>query len=264
VSTTDDDKTTEQAPDSAGKTGPEASETTDTTATETAETGSESTESEDGSPQEGPENAGEGNSEPDNSGAEGDSFPRAYVEDLRKEAAGYRTQVRELQERLHRMSVEQTGSLADPADLPFDAATLEEKGIPVTLRMWAAAGNVDVNSLINGQVEDRVLRKKLAELKSGGTIEPGDSSAVIEEEASIYRQLANIKSNPNNWINRDFNPEIVDRTVTGKRKFVHNQRGANAKANAAIAQALKNMSDPHYYEQLRRKVESRIKLYGEP
>lgn len=132
MSTTDDDKTTEQA----AETGPEAtdtaSETTDSTATETAETGSESMESEGGSPQGGPENVGEGNSEPDNSGAEasetpaeGDTFPRAYVEDLRKESAGYRTQVRELQERLHRMSVEQTGSLADPADLPFDAAHLE-------------------------------------------------------------------------------------------------------------------------------------------
>lgn len=125
MSTTDDDKTTEQAPDSAGNTGPEASETTDTTAAESTETGSESMESEDGSPQGGLDNAGEGNSEPDNSGAEGDTFPRAYVEDLRKESAGYRTQVRELQERLHRVSVEQTGSLADPADLPFDAAHLE-------------------------------------------------------------------------------------------------------------------------------------------
>ena len=121
MSTTDDDKTTEQTTE----TGPEASETTDAAPTENAETGSESTESEDGSPQGGPENAGEGNSEPDNSGAEGDTFPRAYVEDLRKEAAGYRTQVRELQERLHRMSVEQTGSLADPADLPFDPAHLD-------------------------------------------------------------------------------------------------------------------------------------------
>ena len=121
MSTTDDDKTTEQTTE----TGPEASETTDAAPTENAETGSESTESEDGSPQGGPENAGEGNSEPDNSGAEGDTFPRAYVEDLRKESAGYRTQVRELQERLHRMSVEQTGSLADPADLPFDPAHLD-------------------------------------------------------------------------------------------------------------------------------------------
>ena len=129
---TDDDKTTEQtaetAPegtDTASDTAPKASESTDSTATETAETGSESTESEDGSPQGGPENAGEGNSEPDNSGAEGDTFPRAHVQDLRKESAGYRTRVRELQERLHRMSVEQTGSLADPADLPFDPAHLD-------------------------------------------------------------------------------------------------------------------------------------------
>ena len=121
MSTTDDDKTTEQTTE----TGPEASETTDAAPTENAETGSESTESEDGSPQGGPENAGEGNSEPDNSGAEGDTFPRAYVEDLRKESAGYRTRVRELQERLHRMSVEQTGSLADPADLPFDPSHLD-------------------------------------------------------------------------------------------------------------------------------------------
>lgn len=123
---TDDDKTTEQTAetgpegtDTASDTAPKASESTDSTAT-------------DGSPQEGPDNAGEGNSEPDNSGAEasetppeGDTFPRAYVEDLRKESAGYRTQVRQLQERLHRLQVQQTGALADPADLPFDAAHLE-------------------------------------------------------------------------------------------------------------------------------------------
>lgn len=129
---TDDDKTTDQTEDQGPEGTDTASENTDSTATDAAETGSESTESEDGSPQGGPDNAGEGNSEPDNSGAEasetppeGDTFPRAYVEDLRKESAGYRTRVRELQERLHRMSVEQTGSLADPADLPFDAAHLE-------------------------------------------------------------------------------------------------------------------------------------------
>ncbi|QGP90316.1 hypothetical protein GKZ92_06300 [Gordonia sp. 135] len=54
-----------------------------------------------------------------------DTFPRAYVEDLRRESAGYRTQVRDLQEQLHRVRVEQAGALADPADLPFDPAHLE-------------------------------------------------------------------------------------------------------------------------------------------
>ena len=57
---------------------------------------------------------------------EGDSFPRAYVEDLRSESAGYRTQLRAAQERLHSELVRATGLLADPADLEFDAAHLED------------------------------------------------------------------------------------------------------------------------------------------
>lgn len=54
------------------------------------------------------------------------TFDRAYVEDLRKESAGYRTQLRTVQEQLHRLQVEQTGKLADPADLAFDPAHLED------------------------------------------------------------------------------------------------------------------------------------------
>ncbi|WP_273491520.1 hypothetical protein [Gordonia otitidis] len=57
---------------------------------------------------------------------EPDTFDRAYVEDLRKESAGYRTQVRELQQQLHRVKVEQTGKLADPSDLEFDPAHLDD------------------------------------------------------------------------------------------------------------------------------------------
>lgn len=55
-----------------------------------------------------------------------DTFDRAYVEDLRKESAGYRTQLRAAQEQLHRALVEQTGLLADPADLPFDVEHLAD------------------------------------------------------------------------------------------------------------------------------------------
>lgn len=57
---------------------------------------------------------------------EGDTFPREYVEDLRKESAGYRTQLRTVQEQLHRALVEKSGALADPADLEFDAAHLDD------------------------------------------------------------------------------------------------------------------------------------------
>ena len=62
-----------------------------------------------------------------------DSFDRAYVEDLRKESAGYRTQVRELQQQLHRAMVEKSGMLADPADLEFDPAHLEGDNLSLAI-----------------------------------------------------------------------------------------------------------------------------------
>jgi hypothetical protein len=70
---------------------------------------------------------------------EGDTFSREYVEKLRAEAAKHRTARKEaedrataaeaavtgLQEQVFRFKVEQTGKLADPTDLGFDAALLE-------------------------------------------------------------------------------------------------------------------------------------------
>lgn len=54
-----------------------------------------------------------------------DTFDRPYVEKLRAESATYRTRAKELEAKLHRLMVEQTGALADPADLEFDAEHLE-------------------------------------------------------------------------------------------------------------------------------------------
>lgn len=59
-----------------------------------------------------------------------DTFPRAYVEQLRQENARYRTRAGEadvLAERLHRSIVAATGRLADPTDLPFDAGHLDDE-----------------------------------------------------------------------------------------------------------------------------------------
>lgn len=54
---------------------------------------------------------------------EPDTFPREYVEDLRKENAGYRDKAKdrdELAHQLHDALVAATGRLQDPTDLPFD------------------------------------------------------------------------------------------------------------------------------------------------
>ncbi|MCK8615858.1 hypothetical protein [Gordonia sp. C13] len=60
---------------------------------------------------------------------EPDVFPRAYVEDLRKENADYRTRAKaadDLAKRLHTELVRATGKLADPTDMPFDPEHLDD------------------------------------------------------------------------------------------------------------------------------------------
>lgn len=60
---------------------------------------------------------------------EPDTFPRDYVEKLRKENAGYRDKAKKAEQyanELHAARVAATGRLADPSDLPFDEAHLED------------------------------------------------------------------------------------------------------------------------------------------
>lgn len=60
---------------------------------------------------------------------EPDTFPREYVEKLRKEAADARVKAKDrdtLAERLHVALVAATGRLADPTDLPFDPEHLDD------------------------------------------------------------------------------------------------------------------------------------------
>lgn len=65
---------------------------------------------------------------------EQETFDRKYVERLRKESGDYRTRARAaeqkvegLQARLHAALVAADGRLADPSDLPFDEAHLEDE-----------------------------------------------------------------------------------------------------------------------------------------
>ncbi|GAB2497162.1 hypothetical protein GCM10027063_40460 [Promicromonospora xylanilytica] len=57
---------------------------------------------------------------------DGDTFPRSYVEELRSESARYRERSRDMGQRLHTALVAATGRLADPADLPFDEAHIDD------------------------------------------------------------------------------------------------------------------------------------------
>ncbi|MFC9994672.1 hypothetical protein [Nocardia sp. NPDC127526] len=61
--------------------------------------------------------------------AEADTFPRSYVEDLRRENAKYRDRSKKADEyarRLHAELVRATGRMADPTDLEFNLEHLED------------------------------------------------------------------------------------------------------------------------------------------
>lgn len=61
--------------------------------------------------------------------ADAETFPREYVEKLRKENAGYRDKAKKTDDyahQLHTALVKETGRLADPTDLPFDDAHIAD------------------------------------------------------------------------------------------------------------------------------------------
>lgn len=67
--------------------------------------------------------------QPSSPAADSETFPRQYVEELRQENARYRTEAKAaetLGQRLHVELVKATGKLADPTDMPFDAAHLDD------------------------------------------------------------------------------------------------------------------------------------------
>lgn len=107
-----------------------------------------------------------------------DTFPRSYVDKLRKEAADARVKVKdrdELAARLHTSLVAATGRLADPSDLPFDEAHL---------------GDGDA---LTAAVDELLARKPhLASRRPVGDVGQGVSvPASSVDLAGILRQRAN-------------------------------------------------------------------------
>ncbi|MFS0900288.1 hypothetical protein [Mycolicibacterium litorale] len=80
-----------------------------------------------------PEDDTEGSDSDDTEGSDSESdpemFPREYVENLRQENGRYRQRAQragQLAQRLHTELVRSTGRLADPDDLAFDEAHLDD------------------------------------------------------------------------------------------------------------------------------------------
>ena len=88
---------------------------------------------EDTTPAGPPPAEGDEDDEDDEDDQDGDTFPRSYVKRLRERSAGYRARAKtaegraeELERALFTERVRALDVLADPSDLPFDPALLED------------------------------------------------------------------------------------------------------------------------------------------
>ena len=101
--------------------------THDQTVNETPQDAAQAPQGDDPTPSQG--DAPEDAQTPPEAPEDAETFPRTYVEKLRKENQTYRDRAKradDLAHRLHAHMVAATGRLADPSDLPFDDAHLDD------------------------------------------------------------------------------------------------------------------------------------------
>lgn len=138
---------------------------------------------------------------------------------------------------------------------------LEEKGVPITLRMWAAAGGLSLDNIKDDMEEDTKLRKELKELKGkSGAANPEDGGEGGEGEEE-YALSSVMGRKPRSILSRDYGEqaEIIGKTKTGRPKVV-NQRRENERANVSIAKAMQNLSDEEHLAQVLSTTSRKIRL----
>ena len=121
--------------------------------------------------------------------------------------------------------------------------SLSEKGVPIPIRMWASAGGVNLDHLIDDLEDDKNIKEKIA-LAQGK--DPNAKDEEDDDDLSFSRYLGNKKKRRrrNNFLNRDYGEayEVLGRTKTGKRKHIMNQRKVHKRINELGAKALSNLA----------------------
>lgn len=158
-----------------------------------------------------------------------------------------------------------------------------EKGVPVPLKMWMAAANMDPEALMRDLKDDTALRAQLEEFTGKNTShesedESGDDDmdfgvagdgAEHEAYAAMRRELRRRTALPTAQslasggrrnralLGRDFGESgemfELNKSGTGK-KYIYNQKAAVTKSNEQIVKIhSKTQRDKHYREQLRKR-----------
>jgi hypothetical protein len=142
---------------------------------------------------------------------------------------------------------------------------MSEKGVPVPLRAFAAAGGFNLDQLIQQQPDDFKLQKKiyayqkaLTDLKKefGPKIEEGEESTSAGLSDNSLKKLLSAtpiegsrssvigQTGRQGLLDRDFGDasEVTGTTRTGKKKAIYNQKIHQERANVKIMKALKSLA----------------------
>lgn len=151
----------------------------------------------------------------------------------------------------------------------------EAKGVPIPLKMWMAAANIDSETLVRDLKEDKAFTAYLNELKgetesqdlnqNGIPDNEEDSDANFDEEVNSHL-LKLTSSSPKRYTGRvplsarKFDgQDLVSFTKTGKRQFVHNQESKKKAINHRIAEiALRAQTDPEYRMKLKKQNQEKL------
>lgn len=132
---------------------------------------------------------------------------------------------------------------------------LEEKGIPLSLRAWAAAGGLDIDLLMKqreASIDDEIALARIDKVrgekfKSAGLQPTGRIKSDDGDDDSFLSSVARHSSLPSvNLLDRKFRDsdfELFARSPTGKKQFKANQDRAQKNANRIVAATLQRMSE---------------------
>lgn len=155
---------------------------------------------------------------------------------------------------------------------------LGEKGIPVPLKMWAAAGNVSMDMLLGDLEGDKALRDKIAAITGVHPDDAGNADTGGEEDGMGYQEasLRNLEAtaefrsgkNPilskrRSILQRDFKTpsgtplnSLVGR-MSKSGKVIHsvvNERAAEKKQNEYMIKAAIALQDPEHRKKIRDQI----------
>lgn len=122
--------------------------------------------------------------------------------------------------------------------------TMEDKGLPIGLRMWAAAGGLDAESVIKQTEQESDIRKRAKKLQEAGAGVGGhDPSAEDDNMGEFASMMANGRRK---LVARSNYPEhmteIRGSSKTGTPRYIPNQRAATQKLHVLAAAALKRLA----------------------